>query len=682
MSKQFENFKQIVRKSNYENTYKMAWAKALVELSSDLSLTGDKTEITLSDISNKFLEYYWNQTIYFDFVQSFNRNNPPEVVTTVKSLIQSYYEIVGNNKPLPFDQAKVMLPKNECDKALRKITNTLKKDVSYRFLNLNGSPLDIYQYNRGDESLWISTSLLQDFHEHEHVLMDLIDYRWGMILENFNHYPYANKKVRLEDDQTIDKTMLAKYKHWVSVEKPKHIRVRRERKKEKPNSKTKRDLSEQEIDVGGDYVTDVQVGKYTLESLTTGMYSDPKIVYREYIQNSVDSLENAVASGLIDKQSMRIDITINEEDAYISFRDNGTGIPGSEVQAALLNVGSSKKRNSNNRGFRGIGRLGGMSYCDSLAFTTSSDGEENKTIITFDCKKLRELLVPGEYEELSLADVLAKITTIEKLPEKAERHFFLVEMKNVSGSSDLLNIDAAKSYISQVAPLPYLPKRFIYANQLKSYLEENGYIIEEFPIFVGENEAELEAIYKPNKSRFRSDRNKKKEDELTSLSFFDISVDGEVYALGWYGNCDWYGYLSERELAGLRVRKGNILIGDSKTLNSIFKEPRFNGWAQGEVFIVTDKLIPNARRDDFEQNEAYYKFMDLLSESVAPTIAKEIRTASTSRNDPSRKIIKITDKKVQEASAIVSEGFNSSYGKERLVDELKDRINNWDEVVK
>ena len=26
----------------------------------------------------------------------------------------------------------------------------------------------------------------------------------------------------------------------------------------------------------------VQVGKYTLESLTTGMYSDPKIVYREF----------------------------------------------------------------------------------------------------------------------------------------------------------------------------------------------------------------------------------------------------------------------------------------------------------------------------------------------------------------------------------------------------------------
>ena len=62
----------------------------------------------------------------------------------------------------------------------------------------------------------------------------------------------------------------------------------------------------------------VQVGKYTLESLTTGMYSDPKIVYREYIQNSVDSLENAVSAGLIEPQSMRIDIVVNAEDSFIS----------------------------------------------------------------------------------------------------------------------------------------------------------------------------------------------------------------------------------------------------------------------------------------------------------------------------------------------------------------------------
>ena len=89
----------------------------------------------------------------------------------------------------------------------------------------------------------------------------------------------------------------------------------------------------------------VQVGKYTLESLTTGMYSDPKIVYREYIQNSVDSLEYAVSLGLLEPQSMRIDIVVNAEESCILIKDNGTGIPADEAAKTLMNVGSSKKRN-------------------------------------------------------------------------------------------------------------------------------------------------------------------------------------------------------------------------------------------------------------------------------------------------------------------------------------------------
>lgn len=420
--------------------------------------------------------------------------------------------------------------------------------------------------------------------------------------------------------------------------------------------------------------TAVQVGKYTLESLTTGMYSDPKIVYREYIQNSVDSLENAVQQGIIEYSSMRIDIIVSEENSKISIRDNGTGIKSSEARGTLMNVGNSKKRNSNNRGFRGIGRLGGMSYCDTLIFSTSFEGENCKSVISFDCKKLKKLLVPGQYEDLSLADVLGEITTVKVFPEKKEKHYFVVEMENVSGSSDLLNIDVAKSYISQVAPLPYQTRHFIYSSQLKDYLRDNGYNLEEFPIFVGEEESDLEPIYKPNKSRFRSDRNKRTVDEITSMEYFDITIDGELYALGWYGNCGWYGFLSDRELSGFRVRKGNILIGDSRTINGIFKEARFNGWTQGEIFIVTDKLVPNARRDDFEQNEAYYQLIDALSNNIAVNIARAIREASQTRNSPSAKVFKEVDKKISEATAIVSEGFNSSIDKDKIVEELETTV--------
>lgn len=414
----------------------------------------------------------------------------------------------------------------------------------------------------------------------------------------------------------------------------------------------------------------VQVGKYTLESLTTGMYSDPKIVYREYIQNSVDSLENALAIGLIERQSMRIDIIVDAENSYISIRDNGTGISHAESRATLMNVGNSKKRNSSNRGFRGIGRLGGMSYCDTLVFSTSAENEKVKTVVTFDCKHLRQLLIPGQYEDLSLSAVLEQITTIETQPEKAEKHYFVVEMKDVSSFSDLLDIDGVKSYIAQVAPLPYQSRHFIYISQLKSFLSDNGYSVEEFPIFVGEDESDLEPVYKPNKSRFHSDRNKKTVDEITSMTYFDVRAGDELYALGWYGNCGWYGFLSDKELCGIRVRKGNILIGDSKTMNGIFHEARFNGWTQGEIFILTDKLVPNARRDDFEQNDAYRELVQILSDTIGSDIPKKIREASTTRNDPSAKVLKEVDKTISSAVAVMTEGFNSSVDKDQVVEQL------------
>ena len=414
----------------------------------------------------------------------------------------------------------------------------------------------------------------------------------------------------------------------------------------------------------------VLVGKYTLESLTTGMYSDPKIVYREYIQNSVDSLEMAVDSNLLEPQGVRIDIVINAEESTISIRDNGMGIPCDEAKETLMNVGNSKKRHSNNRGFRGIGRLGGMSYCDTLAFTTSAENEPKKTMVSFDCKKLRNLLIPGQYEDMTLSTVLSEITTVIVEPEKPEKHYFLVEMKDVSSFSDLLDINTAKSYISQVAPLPYLSRHFIYSSQLHSFLAENGYSIEEFPIFVGESESDLEPLYKPNRSNFHSDRNKMKTDEIHKMVYFDITIDDELYALGWYGDCDWYGSLSEHEISGFRVRKGNILIGDNKTLNNIFREPRFNGWTQGELFVLTDKLIPNARRDDFEQNQYYFKLMDALREGVGLDITRAIREASSARNDSSAKVMREVTKKIGEANSILDEGFNSSVDKEKLLVEL------------
>lgn len=321
----------------------------------------------------------------------------------------------------------------------------------------------------------------------------------------------------------------------------------------------------------------VEVGKFTLESLTTGMYSDPRIVYREYIQNSVDSIENAVSEGLMSNEDAYIKVFIDTENGCISIIDNGKGISVARATNVLLSIGKSTKRQDANRGFRGIGRLGGLSYCERLSFTTSVQGEDVATRIIFDCKLLKSLLSPDHEEELDLQSVIERITEVEEIDADKDDHFFRVDMDEVDSSSELLDLDEIKQYLSEVAPVPYDERHFVVAPEIKRFLNEHDYTLTEFKIFIGYDEDHLKQVHKPNRYRFRSDRNQRTEDVITEVVTFSIDLDSTSSLLGWYGRCNWNGTLSDNGLLGMRMRLGNILIGDRRTMDVMFKEPRFNG---------------------------------------------------------------------------------------------------------
>ena len=416
----------------------------------------------------------------------------------------------------------------------------------------------------------------------------------------------------------------------------------------------------------------VEVGKFTLESLTTGMYSDPRIVYREYIQNSVDSIEVAIEENIISEKEAYIRVLIDAENGKISIEDNGKGVEVSAAESILLSIGKSTKRQDSNRGFRGIGRLGGISYCDTLSFITTSYGEKIATKIVFDCNLLKTLLSPDHEEELDLQSVIERITKSSTFEEGAYEHYFRVEMNNVDMSSELLNLSVIKQYLSEVAPVPYNTRQFLVAPEIRRFLDGKGYKLTEFNVYIGYDEDHLEHVYKPNRYHFKSDRNQRTEDTIEEVVTFFIDLDTENSLLGWYGRCNWNGTISDDELLGMRMRLGNILIGDRRTMDVIFKERRFNGWVQGEIFVNTNGLIPNARRDDFEQNDVYYKMLDELREKVGDVITKEIREASKNRNNPDVRLLKEVDKVTAKVDKLVDEGLYSKKDKEQLAEELKE----------
>lgn len=79
----------------------------------------------------------------------------------------------------------------------------------------------------------------------------------------------------------------------------------------------------------------MEIGKFTLESLTTGMYEQPLIIYREYLQNAADSLEEAVRKHLISDKDMRVDVRIDTLDRSIEIYDNGAGIDEASAELVL-----------------------------------------------------------------------------------------------------------------------------------------------------------------------------------------------------------------------------------------------------------------------------------------------------------------------------------------------------------
>ena len=162
----------------------------------------------------------------------------------------------------------------------------------------------------------------------------------------------------------------------------------------------------------------IVIGKFTLESLTNGMYASCLDLYREYVQNAADSLDEAIELGLIGEQESLIRISIDTRLKRIQIEDNGVGIHASEAGSTLLDIGNSKKIKKSNRGFRGIGRLAGLGYCEKLVFSTSFKGENLCTIVEYDAKMLKSLLHSSNDKNESMYDVLSAVITKKTLKEK------------------------------------------------------------------------------------------------------------------------------------------------------------------------------------------------------------------------------------------------------------------------
>lgn len=97
-----------------------------------------------------------------------------------------------------------------------KLLSIVKKDVSWRFLNLQGDKIPLYEYEKGQNFLLLKhKKQLCDFSD---ILYESINFRWTQILENFNSSPRIAKKVRIMDLERIKRTNLNRFRPYLDRE--------------------------------------------------------------------------------------------------------------------------------------------------------------------------------------------------------------------------------------------------------------------------------------------------------------------------------------------------------------------------------------------------------------------------------------------------------------------------------
>ena len=202
----------IIEQMNTDNTYKLAWGRALIEcvVFDDFVFNDDKIEILFDSISLRMLKYYWNQLFFFNLKQSPYKDKDPVICKDTERLIEIYKAKTNSSIPVWFDEAYKYFCNNEksvFQKITKHISKTLHENVSWRFMNIPSKVLLIYE-----SKISIKKEDAFILKEYSQIVSKLLNYKWSQLLEKFNYQPKIASKVNGISEAKLRRNNLRKYK--------------------------------------------------------------------------------------------------------------------------------------------------------------------------------------------------------------------------------------------------------------------------------------------------------------------------------------------------------------------------------------------------------------------------------------------------------------------------------------
>lgn len=369
----------------------------------------------------------------------------------------------------------------------------------------------------------------------------------------------------------------------------------------------------------------VKFGLRLLETLTSALYDNPLIVFREYVQNSIDAYNSMISMNTANKiDDFHISVNIDSKTRSIKILDNGYAIPDSGFREKMTSIGISNKNSLPDQiGFRGIGRLSAMPFCQKLTFTNKPKGSKKILSFQWDGVKFRDMLNMSEEPELEKS--IHSFTEVNEndYSGSIDDHFFCVDIDDYNEDiAILINSKDFEYNLKLMLPLNYDPQ-FTEQNEIKKHYQKfMGASIEKFCFDIRLNG---NTLFKP----YENDHILK-----SGINFWDLSypsdkdgIPGEKIGILWFTFNPKVSANPVNEPYGIFVRSKNMLMGDHNALADAMVRVKTDDYittfgeltialrgVYGEMLINSPLLKDNAKRDWFKINQKSLELRHIIGD--------------------------------------------------------------------
>jgi molecular chaperone HtpG len=411
------------------------------------------------------------------------------------------------------------------------------------------------------------------------------------------------------------------------------------------------------------------IGAEIISILTRGMYQDPRDALREYIQNGVDA------------HAKNIKLKIRQN--TIVIEDDGDGMDYKILRKALR-VGVSDKKPGTDVGFMGIGIYSAFHLCDSLTiFSRTKINLPCKVEIDF--KSMRELLENQKELRLngniSSEELIDLQTLLEKYIDLSDEDTISTEEFPGRGTrvelvgldyhfyEDLTDFKKVAGYIKDVVPLHFDKDKFTYGEKIENKITEickkSNASFELVNVELQVNN-KRERLFKPYVDSDFHD------DNPQEPKFKELKYGDKLLGVAWGCLNSTRKKIEDKKLRGFLIKKQGFAIGNRENVVMHFGSRTHFDRYIGEIIVVSQELLPNSSRDDFElssQRTIFYK--------ILVNVAKKLNEESNTFQDRTKALDQIGEFKVE-----IKE-INASYNRyEKNPDELVRHIVNLNEILK